>query len=101
MKIKMRYLTQQNFQIYLEISVTSFNREDFKQIVYKFTSTTSCVGYNSLQSNWDFQLVENSRVYLQAKNQLHPPYFSGDMAKRCRVLILGALGMPGYIHPKW
>ena len=33
---------------------------------------------------------------LQVKNQLHPPYFCGDIAKICK-LILGALGMPGYI----
>ena len=27
--------------------------------------------------------------------QLHPPRFSGDKAKRCKI-ILGTLGMPGY-----
>ena len=28
-----------------------------------------------------YQLVENFHVYLQPKNQLHPPSFSGDIAK--------------------
>ena len=39
-------------------------------------------------------------VYLQAKSPLHPPCFSEDIAKTCK-LILGTLGMPGYTHPKW
>ena len=43
-------------------------------------------------------LVENFRVYLQTKNQLHPPRFSGDIAKIC-TLILGTLGKPGYADP--
>ena len=35
---------------------------------------------------WYYQLVENFRVYLQGKNQLHPTYFSGDIAKICKLL---------------
>ena len=50
--------------------------------------------------NWYYQLVENFRVYLQAKNQLHSPHFSGDIAKICK-LIFGTLGMPDYTNPKW
>ena len=42
---------------------------------------------------WYFQLVENFCVYLQAKNQLHTPCFSGDIVKICKLLILGTLGM--------
>ena len=29
-----------------------------------------------------------------------PPYFCGDIAKICKLLILGTLSMPGYTHPK-
>ena len=49
---------------------------------------------------WHYHLVENIYVYLQAKNQPHPPSFYGDIAKICK-LILGTLGMPGYTHQKW
>ena len=55
-------------------------------------------GYAHLK--WYYQLVENFRVYLQAKNQLYPPRFSGDIAKICK-LILDASGMPTYAHSKW
>ena len=47
MKMKMRYLTQQNLQIYLEASAIYFNTEDFNWSAYKYTLITSCVGYNS------------------------------------------------------
>ena len=47
-----------------------------------------------------YHLVENFCVYLQAKTQLHPSCFNGDIAKICK-LILGTLGMPGYTHQKW
>ena len=33
------------------------------------------------------QLVEKFRVYLQAKNPLHTPHFSGDIAKICKLLV--------------
>ena len=29
------------------------------------------------------------------------PHFSGDIAKICKLSILGTLGMPGYIHTNW
>ena len=51
---------------------------------------------------WFYQLVDNFCVYLWAKYQLHPPCFSGDIAKICKLLIsLGTLGIPSYKHPKW
>ena len=53
-----------------------------------------------LHPKWYYHLVENFCVYLQAKTQLHPPCFNGDIAKICK-LILGTLGMPGYTHQKW
>ena len=53
--------------------------------------TLGMPGYAHLK--WYYQLVENFRVYLQAKNQLYPPRFSGDIAKICK-LILDASGMP-------
>ena len=37
---------------------------------------------------------------MQAKNQLHAPRFSGDIAKICKLFILVILSMPGYAHPK-
>ena len=46
------------------------------------------------------QLVENLCVYLQAKNQLYPLCFSGDISKMYKFLILGTLGMPGCRHRK-
>ena len=46
-----------------------------------------------------YHLVENFDVYLQAKNQLHPPCFYGNIAKIYK-LILGTLGIPGYTNPK-
>ena len=39
--------------------------------------------------------------YLQAKNQLHPACFSGNIGKICELLILGTLDMPGCTNPKW
>ena len=49
---------------------------------------------------WYCHLVENFCVYLQAKAQLHPSCFYGDIAKICK-LVLGSMGMPGYTHPNW
>ena len=46
-------------------------------------------------------LVENFRVYLQAEEPLHPPCFFRDIAKICKLLVLGTSGMSGYAHPKW
>ena len=43
--------------------------------------------------------VENFRIYLQAKKQLHPPFLSRDIAKISKFPILGTLGMPGCAHP--
>ena len=37
---------------------------------------------------------------MQPKSQLHPPHFSEDIAKICKILILGTLGIPGYTTPK-
>ena len=48
---------------------------------------------------WYYQFVEQICVYLQAENQLHP--CPRDIAKICKLLILGTLGMPGYPHTKW
>ena len=58
--------------------------------------TLAMPGY--AQPKWYCQLVENFCVYLQAKNQLHPPCFSGD-AKTWK-LIFGTLRMSNYTHPK-
>ena len=60
-------------------------------------STLYIIGYAHPKGY--YHLVENICVYLQAKNQLHPPCFYGDIAEICK-LILGILGMPGYTHPK-
>ena len=60
-------------------------------------STLDKPGY----TKWYYYLVENFRIYLQIKEQLHPTWFSGDIAKICKLLILGTLGMSGYAHPKW
>ena len=54
---------------------------------------------------WYYQLAEKFGVYQTAKNQLHPPRFSGDIPKILwdipKILLLGTLSMPGYAHPKW
>ena len=50
---------------------------------------------------WYQHLVENFRIYLQAKEQLHPPCFSIYIARICKLPILSTLGMPGCAHPKW
>ena len=48
---------------------------------------------------WYQHLLENFRIYLQAKEQLHPHCFSRDIAKICKFPILGTLGMSGCAHP--
>ena len=35
------------------------------------------------------------------KKSTSSPYFSGDTAKICQLIILSTLGMPDYGHPKW
>ena len=61
---------------------------------------TLCLpGYS--HPKWYYQLVENFCVYLQTKNLLHPPCFSGDIGKINKLLISGTLGMASYTHPKW
>ena len=47
-----------------------------------------------------YKPVENFRVYLQAKNQLHPPFVSGDIAKICKLSLLDTLGIPHFPIPK-
>ena len=43
----------------------------------------------------------NFHDYLHAKNQLYLPCSFEDIAKICKHLTLGTLGMPSYTHPKW
>ena len=50
-------------------------------------------GYSN--PNWYYQLVENFRVNLQAKNLTSAPCFSRNIARICKLLISGNLGMPG------
>ena len=55
-------------------------------ILYVFLEvlqTLGMLGY--VHPKWYYQLVKNSRIYMQANNQLHPPYFSGDIAKVCKL----------------
>ena len=77
-------------QVFLEIL------QGYCELVF---STLGMPGYAN--PKWHHQLVENFRTHLQAKNQLHTPCFSGDIAKICKRLILNTLGMPGCKHPKW
>ena len=44
-------------------------------------------------AKWYYHLVENIRVYLQAKNEVHSPRFSGDIAKISKLIILGTLSL--------
>ena len=60
--------------------------------------TLGMPGYG--QPKWYSQLVENVCISLQAKNQLYPSCFSGDIAKIYK-LILGTLGMPGNTQCQW
>ena len=55
---------------------------------------------NYAQPKWYYQLVENFQGSLQTENKLCPPYFLGEIAKLCK-LVMGTLGMPGYAHSKW
>ena len=59
--------------------------------------TWSIPGY--AHPKW-YQFVKTFHVYLQAKNQLYPSRFSGDILKTLKLLILGILGRPFYTHPK-
>ena len=43
-----------------------------------YFGTLGMCGY--VHPKWYYYLVENFCVYLQAKNQLHPPWFYGDIA---------------------
>ena len=55
-------------------------------------------GHTNLK--WQYQSEGTFDVYLQAKNQLHPSRFSWDIAKICKLVALGTLGMSCYTHPK-
>ena len=44
-----------------------------------------------MQTQSDYQFVEQICVYLQAENQLHS--HPRDIAKICKILILGTLGI--------
>ena len=55
--------------------------------------------FGQAHPKWYYQFIENFRVYLQAKNQLHLHIFSGDIVKICK-LILDTLGMLGNTHSK-
>ena len=45
--------------------------------------------------------TNNFHDYLHAKNQIHPSCFFGDIAKICKLLTLGTLGMLSNTNPKW
>ena len=84
----------------------NFILHDFYEILQRYCKlvvlgTLGMSGYTHPKRYYQF--VDNFRVYLQAKNQLHPPCFSGYIAKICKPLILGTLGMPGYTRslPRW
>ena len=51
-------------------------------------------------SNYTSTNVENFCIYLQAREQLHPPCFSIAIAKIWKLPIFGTLGMPGRAHPR-
>ena len=48
---------------------------------------------------WKFEKTFN--IYQQAKNQLHPWCFPWDIARDCKLVVFGTLGLSGYMHPKW
>ena len=87
------YISRQNINFILLVFLEILQRY-CKLVVF---STLDMSRY--AHPEWYYHLVENFCVYLQAKNQLHPPYFYGNVAKICK-LILGALSMTEY-HLKW
>ena len=52
-----------------------------------------------MRNQSDTIILKKNCVYMQAKNQLHPLYFYGDIAKICK-LILGTLDITGHTYPK-
>ena len=48
--------------------------------------TSGMPGY--AHPKWQYQLVVNFRVYLQAKYQLYPPHFSGDIEKIWKLILI-------------
>ena len=52
-------------------------------------------------TKWHYHLAENVCFYLQAKNQLHPSWFLGDIGQICKLFILGKFNMSGYTNLKW
>ena len=55
-------------------------------------------GHTHVKRQYQFEVSFDG--YLQDKNHLHPQRFSGDVAKICKLLTLGTLGMPGYADLK-
>ena len=98
--LKWLYHFEETFNIY-QLHPSHFSWHIYcKDIVnLLFWVLWACLATHT-QSDIYYHLVEHFYVYLQAKNQLHPLWFYGDIAKICK-LILGTLGMPGYAHPKW
>ena len=62
----------------------------------------ACLGTHTQYDIIILEMMVSSCLYLPAKNQFHPPYFSGDkFAKLWKLLISGTLDIPGYAHRKW
>ena len=89
------------FNIYQQAKKNNFILHVFLEILQRYCKlvvfgTLGLSGY--APPKWYCCLVRNFCVYLQAKNQLHPPCFCVDIAKICK-LILDILSMPVSTHP--
>ena len=98
--------THKKWQYHFEEMFDNYQQGKINSILYVFLETLQryykVVVLGSLgmpdhaHPNWYYQFVEFFCVNLQVKNQFHSPCISGDTAKISK-LILGTLGMSGYI----
>ena len=80
---------------------TFITRQKINFILHDFLEILRKVLWACLETHTQSDTIVLQKIfgYLQAKIQLHPPCFFGNIAKICK-FISGTLSIPGYTHLK-
>ena len=100
--LKWQYQFEEAFDVYLQENI-NFILHVFLEILQRFCKLVILITLSmsgNTNPRWYYQFKENINLDLQAKNQLHFRYLSGDITKIRKFPLLGIFGMPGYLHPK-
>ena len=100
--LKWQYQFEEAFDVYLQENINFILHVflDMLQRYCKLLILSTLSMSDNTNPKWYYKFKGNIGLYLQAKNRLHFPYLSGDIAKIRKFPFLSIFGMPGYPHPK-